>query len=379
MKEKGFQSWDDLYAWSIAHVETFWAEQARNLSWFSPWTKVRNWSDPYIEWFKDAKCNIVYNALDRHMETDVKNKVAFYWESESGECRAISYQQLYLEVNRFANALWQLGIRKGDRVIVYLPRIPEQIVAMLAIARLGAVHSVVFSAFTANALKNRISDAEAKAIITADGYIYGGKMIRKKQDVDSALQEPNTVEHVIVVPRAGIDVPMQSGRDHWYTDLIRRADGDCPCTPVEAEDPLFTLYTSGTTGKPKGVVHVHGGYMVQTYATTRFTFDLHPDDIFWCTADPGWVTGHSYIVYGPLMMGATSVFYAGSPRLTDPGRFWAIVEKYRITMMYTAPTAIRGLMRHGDHFPRQHDLSSLRLLGTVGEPINPEAWMWYYN
>lgn len=379
MKEKGFRSWDELYAWSIAHVETFWDEQARHLTWFSPWTKVRNWAYPYVEWFKDGKCNIVYNALDRHMETDVKNKVAFYWESESGESRAISYLQLYQDVNRLANALRQLGIQKGDRVIVYMPRIPEQIVAMLAIARIGAVHSVVFSAFTANALKNRIVDAEAKAVITVDGYHYAGKLIPKKNDVDLALQEPSTVEHVIVVSHANIDVPMQAGRDHLYADLVQKAAPYCPCTPMDAEDPLFTLYTSGTTGKPKGVVHVHGGYMVQTFTTTRFTFDLHPDDIYWCTADPGWVTGHSYIVYGPLMTGSTSVFYEGAPTVPDPGRFWAIVEKYRITVMYTAPTAIRGLMRHGNEFPRKYDLSSLRLLGTVGEPINPEAWMWYYT
>lgn len=380
MKEKGFSQWDDLYAWSIKNPMEFWSEQANELDWFAPWKEVREWKPPYVQWFLGAQCNIVYNALDRHMKTDVKNRVAFYWEGEDGSSKTISYAQLYHEVNRFASALTKLGIEKGDRVIIYLPRVPEQIIAMLAVARIGAVHSVVFSAFTSNALKDRVNDADAVAIITADAYPYGGKMHLKKPDVDSALEDNETVEHVIVVRRGNIeDVPMQEGRDHFYDDLIANADDEIPCTPVDAEHPLFTLYTSGTTGKPKGVVHVHGGYMVQTFATSKFVFDLKPDDIFWCTADPGWVTGHSYIVYGPLMMGATSVFYEGAPTIPDPGRFWDIVQKYDITILYTAPTALRGLMRYGDEYPKQYDLSSLRLLGTVGEPINPEAWMWYYT
>jgi acetyl-CoA synthetase len=379
MREKGFANWDELHRWSVENVEEFWAEQARDLTWFEPWTKVHEWTFPYAKWFIGAKCNIVYNALDRHMQTPVKNRVAFYWETEDGQSHAISYAQLYREVNRLASALARLGVGKGDRVVIYLPRIPEQIISMLAVARLGAVHSVVFSAFTATALKDRVNDCDAKVVITADGYPYAGKIHLKKPDVDQALKENQTVEHVIVVRRANVDVPMTEGRDHYYDELVAGADEFVPCTPVDAEDPLFTLYTSGTTGKPKGVVHVHGGYMVQAYATSRFVFDLQPDDIFWCTADPGWVTGHSYIVYGPLMMGATSVFYEGAPTIPHPGRFWEIVEKYGVTIMYTAPTAIRGLMRHGDDIPAKFDLSSLRLLGSVGEPINPEAWMWYYS
>ncbi|MFO7319197.1 MAG: acetate--CoA ligase [Limnochordia bacterium] len=378
MRQKGFRSWDELYRWTIQHLEEFWEEQAKELYWHRPWTKVREWNPPYVKWFLDAQCNIVYNALDRHMGTPVQDKVAFYWEAEDGATRTVSYRELYAEVNRFANALKSLGITKGDRVVIYLPRIIEQVVAMLAVARIGAVHSVVFSAFTARALAQRIEDAQAKAVICADGYQYAGKLVEKKAEVDEAIKG-TTVEKVIVVRRAGIDVPMQEGRDYWYHQLVAAAGPYCPCEPVSSEDMLFTLYTSGTTGKPKGVVHVHGGYMVQVYATTKFTFDIQPTDVYWCTADPGWVTGHSYIVYGPLMCGATSVFYDGAPAYPDPGRLWSIVEKYGVTIMYTAPTAIRGLMRYGDEWPKKYDLSSLRLLGSVGEPINPEAWMWYYT
>ncbi|MBO2521516.1 MAG: acetate--CoA ligase [Firmicutes bacterium] len=378
MRQKGFRSWDELYRWTIQHLEEFWEEQAKELYWHRPWTKVREWNPPYVKWFLDAQCNIVYNALDRHMGTPVQDKVAFYWEAEDGATRTVSYRELYAEVNRFANALKSLGITKGDRVVIYLPRIIEQVVAMLAVARIGAVHSVVFSAFTARALAQRIEDAQAKAVICADGYQYAGKLVEKKAEVDEAIKG-TTVEKVIVVRRAGIDVPMQEGRDYWYHQLVAAAGPYCPCEPVSSEDMLFTLYTSGTTGKPKGVVHVHGGYMVQVYATTKFTFDIQPTDVYWCTADPGWVTGHSYIVYGPLMCGATSVFYDGAPAYPDPGRLWSIVEKYGVTIMYTAPTAIRGLMRYGDEWPKKYDLSSLRLLGSVGEPINPEAWIWYYT
>ena len=378
MREKGFENWEELYRWSVEHPEDFWAEQAKELYWHRPWTKVREWNPPYVKWFVDAQCNIVYNALDRHMGTPVQDKVAFYWEAEDGATRTISYRELYAEVNRFAHALKNLGIKKGDRVIVYLPRVPEQIVAMLAVARIGAVHSVVFSAFTAKALAQRIEDAGAKAVICADGYQYAGKLVEKKSEVDAAIQG-TTVEKVIVVRRAAIPITMQEGRDFWYHELVAAAEPYCPCEPVSSEDMLFTLYTSGTTGKPKGVVHVHGGYMVQVYATAKFTFDIKPTDVYWCTADPGWVTGHSYIVYGPLMCGATSVFYDGAPTYPDPGRLWSIVQKYGVTIMYTAPTAIRGLMRHGDEWPNKYNLKSLRLLGSVGEPINPEAWMWYYT
>ncbi len=378
-REKGFNNYEELYAWSLQNTEEFWAEQARELHWFTPWQKVMEWNPPYVKWFVGATTNIVYNALDRHMATPVKNKVAFYWEGEDGSTRTVSYAELYREVNRLANALRQLGIARGDRVVIYLPRIPEQIVAMLAVARIGAVHSVVFSAFTAPALRDRIQDAEAKAVITADGYPYAGKLVPKKADVDAALESCPSVQHVIVVRRAGNPVEMKPGRDHWYHELVANADDFCPVVPVDAEDMLYTLYTSGTTGKPKGVVHVHGGYMVQIYATTKFVFDIKPEDVYWCTADPGWVTGHSYIVYGPMLCGATSVFYEGAPTVPDPGRFWAIVERYGVTILYTAPTAIRGLMRFGDEYPKKYDLSSLRLLGSVGEPINPEAWIWYHD
>ena len=378
LRAKGFENWEEIYEWSTRNPEAFWEEQARELHWFKPWDRVLQWNPPYAQWFLGAECNIVYNALDRHLGTPVENKVAFHWEGESGEKKSITYRELHGEVCRLANALKSLGVEKGDRVVVYLPRIPEQIAAMLAVARIGAVHSVVFSAFTANALRQRIEDAEAKAVICADGYQYAGKMVEKKVEVDQAI-EGTAVEKVIVVRRAGIPVEMKPGRDFWYHELVSAAPAECPCVPVSSEDPLFTLYTSGTTGRPKGVVHVHGGYMVQVYATTKFTFDLKPEDVFWCTADPGWVTGHSYIVYGPMLCGATSVFYEGAPTYPDPGRLWEIVERYGVTIFYTAPTAIRGLMRHGDEWPKKHNLKSLRLLGSVGEPINPEAWIWYHD
>ena len=378
MRKKGFDDWESLYQWSIKEPEAFWAEQASELHWFKPWEKVKEWNPPYVKWFVGGKTNIVYNALDRHMGTPVQDKVAFYWESEAGQRRTISYRELYQEVNKFASALKKLGIKKGDRVVIYLPRIPEQIVAMLAVARIGAVHSVVFSAFTARALRQRVEDAQATALITTDAYQYAGKLVQKKADVDEGISG-TTVKTVIVVRNAGIDIPMQEGRDVWYHEIMADADPYCPCEEMDAEDPLFTLYTSGTTGKPKGVVHVHGGYMVQVYATQKFTFDTKPDDVYWCTADPGWVTGHSYIVYGPMMLGATSVFYDGAPTIPDPGRLWSIAERYGVTCFYTAPTAIRGLMRFGDEWPNKYDLSKLRLLGSVGEPINPEAWMWYYT
>lgn len=378
VKEKGFNDWEELYKWTIENPEEFWAEQAEQLHWFKPWSKVKEWNTPYVKWFTGAKTNIVYNSLDRHMGTPTQDKVAFYWESEAGEQKALSYRQLYTEVNRFASALKKQGIKKGDRVIIYLPRIPEQIVAMLAVARIGAVHSVVFSAFTANALRQRAEDAEATALIGTDGYHYAGKLVEKKPDIDEGI-EGTGVETVIIVRNAGLDIPMKEGRDVYYHDIMANADAYCPCEEVDSEDPLFTLYTSGTTGKPKGVVHVHGGYQVQIYSTMKYTFDVKPNDVYWCTADPGWVTGHSYIVYGPMMVGATSVFYDGAPTVPDPGRLWAVAERYGVTCIYTAPTAIRGLMRFGDEYPNKYDLSKLRLLGSVGEPINPEAWMWYHT
>jgi acetyl-CoA synthetase len=380
LRSKGFSNWEDFYRWSIENPEAYWADMASELHWFEPWTTVFQWTTkPFFNWFAGAKTNICYNALDRHQGTPVWEKVAYYWEGEDGTTRAVSYADLYREVNRFAAALKALGVKKGDRVTIYMPRIPEQIVAMLATVRLGAIHSVVYGGFAAQALKERIEDADASVCITVDGYYFRGKIVDLKHIVDEAVSQTPSIEKVVVVRRGQNPVTMQAGRDVWWHDLMAQtaADVEVPCEPMDAEDMLYILYTSGTTGRPKGVVHVHGGYAVGVYATTRFVFDIKPSDVYWCTADPGWVTGHSYIVYGPLMCGATSVFYEGAPTYPDPGRWWSLVEKYKVTIFYTAPTAIRALMVHGESWPQQYDLSSLRLLGTVGEPINPEAWIWY--
>jgi acetyl-CoA synthetase len=377
MRQKGFANYDDLHRWSIEHPEEFWADMAATLDWFAPWEQVRAGGFPNVQWFTGAKTNIVYNALDRHMSTPVRNRVAFYWEGEDGETRTVSYGDLFREVNRFASALQNLGLEQGDRVIIYLPRIPEQFIAMLAAARIGLVHSVVYSGLSAQALRDRAQDAQAKAVITADGFYFRGKVVPLKPIVDAAVRESPTVQRVITVKRAGNEIAWHRGRDVWYHELLELAQSYVPCAELDAEDWLYMLYTSGSTGKPKGIVHVHGGYMVGIATTMRFVFDLKPDDVYWCTADPGWVTGHSYIVYGPLIAGASSVIYEGAPDYPDPGRLWRMVEKYGVTIFYTAPTAIRALMRLGDGWPGASDLSSLRVLGTVGEPINPEAWMWY--
>jgi acetyl-CoA synthetase len=380
MRQKGFSSYEELHRWSVEHNEEFWAEMAQQLDWFQPFDQVLAWDPnvPKVEWFTGGKTNIVHNALDRHMTTSVRNRVAFYWEGEDGSRRTVSYADLYHEVNCFARALRNLGLQKGDRVIIYLPRIPEQIVAMLAAARIGVVHSVVYSGLSAQALRDRAQDAQAKAIITADGFFFRGKVVPLKNIVDAAVRESPTVTKVITVRRAGNEVAWHRGRDLWYQDLVDLTPaGAIPCEELDSEAWLYMLYTSGSTGKPKGIVHVHGGYQVGIAATMRFVFDIKPDDVYWCTADPGWVTGHSYIVYGPLINGVTSLFYEGAPDYPDPGRLWRMVERYGVTILYTAPTAIRALMRLGDGWPESADLSSLRLLGTVGEPINPEAWMWY--
>ncbi len=379
MREKGFSSYDELHAWSVENIEEFWADMAADVDWFAEPETTLEWNSPDAKWFVGGKTNICYNALDRHMSTPTRNRVAFYWEGEDGETKTVSYLDLYKEVNRFAAALKNIGLTKGDRVIIYLPRIPEQWIAMLASARIGVVHSVVYSGLSAQALRDRAQDAEAKAVITADGFLFRGKIVPLKNIVDAAVAESPTLERVITVKRAGNEVAWHAGRDLWYHDLMKIPPDNVfvPCEELEAEDWLYMLYTSGSTGKPKGIVHVHGGYQVAINATMKMTFDLKENDVYWCTADPGWVTGHSYIVYGPLIAGATSVFYEGAPVYPDPGRTWALVEKYGVTIIYTAPTAIRALMRLGDGWPGAHDLSSLRLLGTVGEPINPEAWMWY--
>jgi len=340
---------------------------------------VLEWKLPFAKWFVGGKTNLAYNCLDRHLTTWRKNKAALVWEGEPGDSRILTYQELHREVCKFANAMKGLGIKKGDRVVIYMPQAPEAAIAMLACARIGAPHSVVFAGFSAVSLKDRIQDAQAKAVLTADAGWRRGNPVPLKMNTDNAVAECPSIEHVIVLRRTGADVPMRKGRDHWWHDLVENASPDCPAAELDAEHPLYILYTSGTTGKPKGIVHTTGGYMVGTYLTTKHVFDLKDEDTFWCTADIGWVTGHSYIVYGPLLNGATSVMYEGAPNHPDPGRFWDIVEKYRVNIFYTAPTAIRAFMKWGEEHPKKRDLSSLRLLGTVGEPINPEAWMWYHR
>jgi len=377
MRSKGFSTFDELHAWSVEHNEEFWSDMASELHWFKPWEQVLDWQPPYAKWFTGAETNIVYNALDRHRNTPTWNKVAFYWEGEDGTKRTISYSDLYQDVTRFANALKGLGLKAGDRIVIYMPRVPEQIVAMLAAARIGVVHSVVYSGFSAQALRDRVRDAEAKAVITADGYYYRGKVVGLKSIVDDAVKECPTVQRVITVERSKNQVNWHRGRDIWWHDLMGLSVPGGEVEQLDSEAMLYMLYTSGTTGKPKGIVHVHGGYMVGVHATMKFVFDMKPDDVFWCSADPGWVTGHSYIVYGPLIAGATSVLYEGAIDFPDPGRIWRMIERYGVTTFYTSPTAIRSLMRWGEDWPGASDLTSLRLLGSVGEPINPEAWMWY--
>lgn len=360
----------------------YWEEAADELDWFKKWDQVFDDKDaPFYKWFVGARCNIVYNALDRHIETANKNKLALIWEGEPGDTRKYTYFELYREVNRFANALRSLGIRKGDRVVVYMPPLPETVIAMLATAKIGAIHSVVFAGFSAKALRQRINDAQAKLLITADGFYRNGQVINLKETADEALMGAcaDCVDSMVMVRRCNIGVEMTDGRDFHYEDLIRQERNEAPTEVMEADDPLFLLYTSGTTGKPKGIVHSHAGYMVGVNRTLTTVFDIKPTDIFWCTADAGWVTGHSAVVYGPLMAGTTSVMYEGHPNYPQADRLWSIVAKYGVTIFYTAPTMIRMLMRFGTQYPKPHDLSSLRLLGSVGEPISPEAWIWLYK
>ena len=375
--------WDEMAAFASKDLEGFWEERANELEWYEPWDKVLDDTNkPFFKWFVGAKTNIVHNALDRHVKTWRKNKLALIWVSEDGkEERTFSYYSLNREVNRFANIIKAMGVTKGDRVTIYLPRIPEIVFAMLACAKIGAIHSVVFAGFSVDALKGRIDDSTSKLVITADGSWINGKIFELKRTVDDAIKSCPSVENVIVVKRTGHDVPMEASRDHWYHDMLALpiANGKCETEKLDAEDPLYILYTSGSTGKPKAILHTHGGYMVGTYTTLKYVFDLKDDDRWWCAADPGWVTGHSYIVYGPLINGATSFMFEGGPVYPYPNRWWQLIERYGITVFYTAPTAVRGLMRFGRAWPNKHDLSSLRLLGSVGEPINPEAWKWYYD
>ena len=370
----------DIYDRAAKDPEGFWAGMAKELHWFKPWEKVLQWDPPFAQWFVGGKLNVSYNCLDRHLDGPRRNKAALIWEGEPGDWKVYTYWDLHREVCRFANALKSLGVEKGDRITIYLPMIPELPIAMLACARIGAPHSVIFGGFSAESIRGRINDCESKLIITADGGYRRGNVVPLKYNVDEALEGAPTIEKVVVVRRSGTaDDLMQSGRDIWWHDAVEGQSIKCDAEPMDSEDMLYLLYTSGTTGKPKGIVHTTGGYLVGAYTTSKYVFDLKEDDVYWCTADIGWVTGHSYIVYGPLANGATSVMYEGTPDYPDRDRFWAVVEKYGCTILYTAPTAIRTFMKWGEEYPERRDLSTLRLLGTVGEPINPAAWVWYWQ
>ncbi|MEZ2302843.1 MAG: acetate--CoA ligase [Microcoleus sp.] len=377
---KSLEEYQALYDKAKADPQAFWAELAtQELDWFQKWDAVLDWQPPFAKWFVNGKINISYNCLDRHLTTWRKNKAALIWEGEPGDSRTLTYAQLHREVCQMANVIKDLGVEKGDRVGIYMPMIPEAAIAMLACARIGAVHSVVFGGFSAEALRDRLNDGQAKLVITADGGFRKDTAVGLKAQVDEALANDAvpSVTNVLVVQRTKQQIHMESGRDHWWHDLQKGASANCPAEPMDSEDLLFILYTSGSTGKPKGVVHTTGGYNLYTHMTTKWIFDLQDTDVYWCTADVGWITGHSYIVYGPLSNGATTLMYEGAPRPSNPGCFWDVIEKYGVTVFYTAPTAIRTFMKMGEELPNARDLSSLRLLGTVGEPINPEAWMWY--
>ncbi|WP_293128084.1 acetate--CoA ligase [Microcoleus sp. bin38.metabat.b11b12b14.051] len=377
---KSLEEYRALYEKAKADPQAFWAELAtQELHWFQNWDTVLDWQPPFAKWFVNGKINISYNCLDRHLTTWRKNKAALIWEGEPGDSRTLTYAQLHREVCQMANVIKDLGVQKGDRVGIYMPMIPEAAIAMLACARIGAVHSVVFGGFSAEALRDRLNDGEAKLVITADGGFRKDAAVGLKVQVDKALANnaAPSVTNVLVVQRTKQEVQMEPGRDRWWHELQKNASANCPAEPMDSEDMLFILYTSGSTGKPKGVVHTTGGYNLYTHMTTKWIFDLQDTDVYWCTADVGWITGHSYIVYGPLSNGATTLMYEGAPRASNPGCFWDVIEKYGVTVFYTAPTAIRTFMKMGEELPNARNLSSLRLLGTVGEPINPEAWMWY--
>ncbi|MDB9304720.1 acetate--CoA ligase [Nodularia spumigena CS-591/12] len=379
---KSLADYQRLYEQAKANPQQFWAGLAETeLEWFQKWDTVLDWQPPFAKWFVGGKINISYNCLDRHLTTWRKNKAALIWEGEPGDSRTLTYAQLHREVCQFANVLKQLGAKKGDRIGIYMPMIPEAAIAMLACARIGAPHSVVFGGFSSEALRDRLNDAEAKIVITADGGWRKDAIVPLKVEVDQALADNAvpSITDVLVVKRTCQETHMEPGRDHWWHDLQQGVSADCPAEPMDSEDMLFVLYTSGSTGKPKGVVHTTGGYNLYSHMTTKWIFDLQDTDVYWCTADVGWITGHSYIVYGPLSNGATTLMYEGAPRASNPGCFWDVIEKYGVNIFYTAPTAIRAFIKMGEHHPKSRNLSSLRLLGTVGEPINPEAWMWYHK
>jgi acetyl-CoA synthetase len=376
---KSLAQYRKMYRESIRRPDTFWAREAKELVWRKPWKKVLNWKAPFAKWFVGGQLNLSENCLDRHLDGPRRNKAAVVWEGEPGEKRTLTYQQLHREVCRFANVLKRNKIRKGDRVIIYLPTIPEAAIAMLACARIGAVHSVVFGGFSADSIRDRIADSGAIALITADGSYRRGAIVPLKNNVDHALSGGTSVKRVIVLKRAGNEIHMEEGRDVWWHRELEYVEANCEPVALDSEHPLYILYTSGSTGKPKGILHTTGGYLLGIYSTMKYVFDVRDEDLFWCTADVGWVTGHSYVVYGPLALGATTLMYEGAPNWPEPDRFWKIVEDYRVTILYTAPTAIRAFIRWGDNWVKKHDLSSLRLLGSVGEPINPEAWMWYHK
>ncbi len=372
---------EDIYARAARDPEAFWAEQAEKVHWFKKWDKVREWNAPWVKWFLGGKTNVAYNCLDRHLSTDRRNKAALIWEGEPGDERVLTYNDLHREVSKFSNVLKGLGVRKGDRVAIYMPMIPELAIAMLACTRIGAPHTIVFGGFSPESLRDRINDAQANVVITSDGGWRRGAILPLKKNVDEAIAECPSIKACVVVERIGAaaNITMHEGRDHWWHELMKGISQVCPAEEMDSEDPLYILYTSGTTAKPKGILHTTGGYLVGVTSTFQWVFDYRDNDVYFCTADIGWVTGHSYIVYGPLSNGATSLMYEGSPDWPDKDRFWAIVEKYRVNILYTAPTAIRSFMGWGLEYPRKHDLTSLRLIGSVGEPINPEAWMWYHE
>jgi acetyl-CoA synthetase len=373
------KNYESLYKKSIRNIGLFWCNIAGELYWFKPWQKVLSWKFPYASWFVGGKTNIVFNALDRHLETSTADKIAFIWEGQDGLVRKYTYRKLNDEVCRLANVLKNFGVKKGDRVAIYLLRLPEQVISMLACAKIGAIHTVIYSGFSTEALKTRILAAKPKVVITTDGYYYREKIIKTKEIVDEAVKNINSVRSVIVVKRIGIKISLRSGRDFWWHKLVSKSSPKCKTLMVSSGHPLFILYTSGTTGKPKGILHAHGGYMVGIYITLKWIFNIEKDDIYWCTADAGWVTGHSYVVYSPLINGVTSFIYEGPPDYPDAGKYWSLIEKYKITKFYTTPTTIRSLMRYGEEIPQKYNLSSLKILGSVGEPLNPEAWRWFHK